>query len=292
MASSATTPNVELFLGTGWEECDTFVRNIRAAAWKEDKLDDDRWIANYASLHLAGKALRWHSRLPPDVRRDWSKLEVALLDQWPSPDNTDDENSIQVPIVPTPAAAPANSNSNSNTMSRASHRGVVKIISLKSNAIFYLGQPDSDGVCTLTREIGDALPVSVDPNANPHNLEMLPNHGKPRHRYSWVGIHWYTPAPLIRSGSASWARIALVDSITMKSSWSEKSHEALITTWDISVGGDIRAAWFQGDQKTLLDAFVDEESSNITIAADFGGYTTTYPTDSESRARLVLQPLT
>ncbi|KAG8894558.1 hypothetical protein FRC00_008764, partial [Tulasnella sp. 408] len=233
------SPLVEIFKGTGWEDCDAFIRNIRAAAWKESKLNDDLWVANYASLHLAGKALRWHSRLPPDVRRDWSKLEVALLDQWPSPDEIGSENSTQVPIVPTPAAAPNNSNSNANAnMNQSPRRGVVKIISLKSNAIFYLGQPKSTGICSITKKIGDALHVSVDPNKNPHNLET--------------------------------------------SSWSQYSHAACITAWDIGVGGDIRPAWFEGDQSTLLDAFIDEDGLDITIAADAMTYNASFR--DESRA--------
>ncbi|KAG8940772.1 hypothetical protein FRC04_005041 [Tulasnella sp. 424] len=86
---------VEFFKGTGREECEIFVRSIRAAAWREDKDDDDRWMANYASLRFAGQALNWHSRLPPDIRRDWSKLEMALLNQWPSLNDDVDDNSAQ-----------------------------------------------------------------------------------------------------------------------------------------------------------------------------------------------------
>ncbi|KAG8910513.1 hypothetical protein FRC01_006291, partial [Tulasnella sp. 417] len=148
-----------------------FVRGIREAAWKEDKVEDDRWIANYASLRFSGKALRWHSRLQPDVRRDWSKLEIALLDQWPAPDVADGEDSAQVPIVPIPAAAPYPSNNPSNsTQNKAPRPGVVKVVSMKSNRIFYLGQPDNAGKCGLTNEISHAL--RVDANANAHTLEL------------------------------------------------------------------------------------------------------------------------
>ncbi|KAG8944548.1 hypothetical protein FRC00_010533, partial [Tulasnella sp. 408] len=103
MASPGTTPNgsayqaypvaqIETFNGTGRKECDTFIRSIRAAAWKEDKLDDDRWMAYFATPYFSGDALSWHSQLPPDIRRDWSKLEMALLGRWPSPEQGDDDD--------------------------------------------------------------------------------------------------------------------------------------------------------------------------------------------------------
>lgn len=72
-----------------------FIRHVRATAWKEEKVEDDRWIANYASLRFSGKALKWHSHLAPDVRRDWSKLEMALLDQWPPLDIAESEDGTQ-----------------------------------------------------------------------------------------------------------------------------------------------------------------------------------------------------
>ncbi|KAG9044256.1 hypothetical protein FS837_008552 [Tulasnella sp. UAMH 9824] len=265
-----------------------FIRSLRAAAWKEDKVEDDRWIANYASLHFSGKALRWHSQLPPDVRRDWAKLEMALLDQWPSPDVADSEDSMQVPIVPTPAAAPHKSNSIATN--QASNQGVIKVVSFDSGKVFYLAQLDSGGKCGLTKEIGSALHVSMDLNTNPHILELSPTHGKPRYRSSWVGIHWLVAEPEIRTGSQHWGRIALVDSITMKSSWTQGPHGARITTWDIAMGGDLRPAWFEDDQETLLDVFIAESGLEITIVADPGGYAARYT--GESRARLVLQPLT
>lgn len=49
-------------------------------------------------------------------------------------------------------------------MSQAPRQGVIKTSSIKSNAIFYLGPPDSEGKCGLTREIGGTPQVSIDIN--------------------------------------------------------------------------------------------------------------------------------
>ncbi|KAG8915558.1 hypothetical protein FRC00_002905 [Tulasnella sp. 408] len=85
----SSPPPVERFKGTGWEECDDFISAIRARALWEGKQRDSAWKADFAAPLFSRKALSWHSRLPEDVRDDWSKLEIALLDRWPAPD--DDE---------------------------------------------------------------------------------------------------------------------------------------------------------------------------------------------------------
>ncbi|KAG8913421.1 hypothetical protein FRC01_004553 [Tulasnella sp. 417] len=76
------TENVQEFKGESWTACSTFIRSIRAAAWKEGKLRDMAWMAELASVYMADKALVWHSRLPDDVQEDWSKLQAAMIDHW------------------------------------------------------------------------------------------------------------------------------------------------------------------------------------------------------------------
>ncbi|KAG8944438.1 hypothetical protein FRC04_001812 [Tulasnella sp. 424] len=83
MSSPGRPEKVNLFKGNSGAECEDFIQNIRETAWKEGKLQDGLWMANFASLHFSGKALKWHSALPLDVRQDWFKQEMALLEYWP-----------------------------------------------------------------------------------------------------------------------------------------------------------------------------------------------------------------
>lgn len=78
---------VERFKGTDWEECDDFVAAVRARALWEGKQRDPAWIADFAAPLFSRTALSWHCRLPQDVRQDWFKLEIALIDRWPPPDD-------------------------------------------------------------------------------------------------------------------------------------------------------------------------------------------------------------
>lgn len=36
---------------------------------------------------FSSSALKWHSFLPLDVRNNWYKLEMALIEQWGTPDD-------------------------------------------------------------------------------------------------------------------------------------------------------------------------------------------------------------
>ncbi|KAG8928200.1 hypothetical protein FRC01_006323 [Tulasnella sp. 417] len=128
----------ERFKGMNWEECHDFIAAIRARALVEGKQRDSAWKADFAAPLFWGKALSWHSRLPDDVREDWSKLEVALLDRWPPPD---DDDVLQ--IQPTPAAAP--SLTRDDNANRPIEDAVKPVIG-GSNTNYYV-KPSAPGVC-------------------------------------------------------------------------------------------------------------------------------------------------
>ncbi|KAG8918190.1 hypothetical protein FRC01_002003, partial [Tulasnella sp. 417] len=80
------------FKGTSWSECETFIQAIREKAWNEGKLRDPAWMADFASLRFSSTALKWHLLLPLDVRHDWYKLEMALLERWGKLDDDEPED--------------------------------------------------------------------------------------------------------------------------------------------------------------------------------------------------------
>ncbi|KAG8923258.1 hypothetical protein FRC01_012992 [Tulasnella sp. 417] len=59
-------------------------------------------MAAYAATQMSGQALRWHMGLPRDVRSDWIKLEVALLDRF-APDELPAAQPMNNPLVPSGA---------------------------------------------------------------------------------------------------------------------------------------------------------------------------------------------
>ncbi|KAG8985120.1 hypothetical protein FRB94_005062 [Tulasnella sp. JGI-2019a] len=84
-ANHATvSPETPTFQGLGGTECERFVLSVRRYALSQRKLRDYGWIADFASCCFTGMVLRWHAKLPLDVRGDWVLLEQALFENWPN----------------------------------------------------------------------------------------------------------------------------------------------------------------------------------------------------------------
>ncbi|KIO19584.1 hypothetical protein M407DRAFT_30775 [Tulasnella calospora MUT 4182] len=143
----SSAPPVENFKGNSWEECDDFILAIHKRAFWEGKQRDSGWMADFAATNFSRKARLWHSRLPEDVRHDWSKLEIALLERW-SPPEDDDEPQIE----PNPAAAPLPNRS--KTADRPLE-GLLKVVLDESNTSYYVRFDDS--VCNLTTDASEAI---------------------------------------------------------------------------------------------------------------------------------------
>ncbi|KAG8960520.1 hypothetical protein FRC00_000144, partial [Tulasnella sp. 408] len=125
---------VDSFRGNNSEECTTFIQAIREAAWAEGKLRDAAWMADLASLYFSSKAMSWHAKLPVEVRQDWFKLEVALVDRWAPADEGDEFTQ------PVPAVAPKTSGADRND---GVMHGVLKAIPDDSQATPSYVQPGS-----------------------------------------------------------------------------------------------------------------------------------------------------
>ncbi|KAG9007694.1 hypothetical protein FRB90_009266 [Tulasnella sp. 427] len=80
---------VPKFRGNDFAECEAFIPAIRKVGFKTDRLRNAGWMADFASLHFVGGALKWHSQLPKDVQEDWNKLVQALLNRWPPHEDDD-----------------------------------------------------------------------------------------------------------------------------------------------------------------------------------------------------------
>ncbi|KIO21304.1 hypothetical protein M407DRAFT_29080 [Tulasnella calospora MUT 4182] len=121
----------------------SFIQAIRSAAWKEGKIRDPAWMADFASLYFSHRALAWHSKLPLEIRQDWFKLEASLVDRWAPADPGEDDG---WQIQPAPAAAPMRA-------------GLLKVVLdpfgtppyVQSNASFYVQFDEVESViCTMT----------------------------------------------------------------------------------------------------------------------------------------------
>jgi hypothetical protein len=90
------------FTGSSSAECSLFIAAIYEEAFEKGKLDDPRWIANFASISFTGKARRWWENLGRDTQQDWRKLEQALStaawDSGPTPYPGRSPNLLPTPL--------------------------------------------------------------------------------------------------------------------------------------------------------------------------------------------------
>ncbi|KAG8933553.1 hypothetical protein FRC01_008296 [Tulasnella sp. 417] len=78
------TPKSEVvFQGINGNECEAFVTGIRELAFAKGKEEDSHWMLHYATIRLRGKALRWHAKLDPSVKKDWDLFVQALFEAYP-----------------------------------------------------------------------------------------------------------------------------------------------------------------------------------------------------------------
>ncbi|KAG8910640.1 hypothetical protein FRC01_006219, partial [Tulasnella sp. 417] len=76
-----------LFTGTGGLTSHEFIRAIRQHAVEAGKSRDEQWMADYASISLAGEALMWFEDLDDETQTDWKLLRRAIISQYPNPED-------------------------------------------------------------------------------------------------------------------------------------------------------------------------------------------------------------
>ncbi|KAG8943246.1 hypothetical protein FRC04_003113 [Tulasnella sp. 424] len=257
MSSPGQPEKVNEFRGKDGAECESFIKSIRETAWKEGKLQDALWMANFASLHFSGKALKWHSTLSLDVRQDWFKQEMALLERWPPPADESDDEEAEAAIVPTPAAASLLP----TQAGKSSDIGIMQFvpISRDENSV-YIAAPDSNGACELTTEVGQALRLRWDRSVDSRSRIL-----------EWVVIDpdTFTPATL---GTAFMPPTL---------------GPFRVKVWRVSSEGQLTPVWTDGVKEIQLEVFRSEPYVYFTVDPD--EYQKENP--MERRGRLVFQPI-
>lgn len=276
----SSSPEIEPFKGTDGEECNSFIRSIRAAAWREGKFDDPRWMAGLASIHFSHKALTWHSKLPLDVRNDWYKLESALLDRWAPSD--DDENQQ---AQPTPPAAPSQSPSSSVDQTSIY---VIKVQGETGKPPAYVCQEEPDNLCILADLKSAALHVRCYSLSGATVLERMDGSVP-----SWLAVHWRPATFNLERGSEDWANVVVVPADTLKPIGVSAETPWKLTAWTVSSSGEVTPVWTGSDNsRKALTATINYENSNLRLIVDpvsyFKGHVH-FPTDE--KAKMILEPV-
>ncbi|KAG8942758.1 hypothetical protein FRC04_003528 [Tulasnella sp. 424] len=121
-------------------------------------------MAAYAAALMSGPALRWHMGLPRDVRGDWRKMEVALLDRF-APD--------QPPAAPSnnptvPSGAPVAPTLCFGRI-RVTETNTGRFVGYMANNIAKKNQYYAH----VPKQLDDALVVQFTPSSSPVTFDLV-----------------------------------------------------------------------------------------------------------------------
>ncbi|KAG8964272.1 hypothetical protein FRC00_002960 [Tulasnella sp. 408] len=78
------------------ESAASLIQSMQRTAFLQNRIEDDRWIAQFASTCFTDLALVWYLGLEKDIQSSWDKLRLALIQQYP----------VRPPRSTVPAAVP------------------------------------------------------------------------------------------------------------------------------------------------------------------------------------------
>ncbi|KAG9040950.1 hypothetical protein FS837_012914 [Tulasnella sp. UAMH 9824] len=87
--AAAAPPQLSLtqwisFSGASNESGVSFVQSVQRIAFMQNRTEDDKWIAQYASTCFADSALEWYLTLEDKTQTSWKKLRLALVQRYPA----------------------------------------------------------------------------------------------------------------------------------------------------------------------------------------------------------------
>ncbi|KAG8922934.1 hypothetical protein FRC01_013436 [Tulasnella sp. 417] len=71
------------FSGRPKESAASLIQSMQRVAFLQNRIEDDKWIAQYASTCFTDSALVWYLGLEKDTRSSWEKLRLALVQRYP-----------------------------------------------------------------------------------------------------------------------------------------------------------------------------------------------------------------
>lgn len=135
------------FHGSKSESSGDFVQFVTRVAFEKCWINDDRWVAQFASTCLNGDALLWYCKLDEEPQGSWKKLRISLLEQYPPHSYTEDSailRQLWTPVLQDDVG---------KTMrdSRTGINGVIEVVGKHANLLGYL-RWDSTGAIAITSQ--------------------------------------------------------------------------------------------------------------------------------------------
>ncbi|KAG9035978.1 hypothetical protein FS837_001790 [Tulasnella sp. UAMH 9824] len=156
------------FHGSQSECSGDFVQFVTRVAFEKCWINDDRWVAQFASTCLNGDALLWYCKLGEETQESWKRLRISLLQQYPPHSHTEDSavlRQLSTPVLEDDIGA-------STPDSRTEINGVIEVVGKHATLLGYL-RWDGRGVIAITPQKDDATVGSVLEHASTQAHQIL-----------------------------------------------------------------------------------------------------------------------
>ncbi|KAG9041151.1 hypothetical protein FS837_012676 [Tulasnella sp. UAMH 9824] len=144
------------FHGSQSQSSGDFIQFVTRIAFEKCWINDDRWVAQFASTCLNGDALLWYCKLDEETQGSWKKLRISLLEQYPPHSYTKDSALLRQLLTP----VLEDDLGKSTPDSRTGINGVIEVVGKHANLLGYL-RWDGTGAIGITSQKDDATVGSV-----------------------------------------------------------------------------------------------------------------------------------
>ncbi|KIO31371.1 hypothetical protein M407DRAFT_19743 [Tulasnella calospora MUT 4182] len=322
MANAEESSNTDIiFRGIDGNECEAFVVAIRDLAFAKDKDEDPNWMLRYATTRLRHKALRWHAKLEPSIRKDWDLFVQALFEEYCLVEEQD-ESGMPTPVWTSTTFSPAPSiitlprNDRHLTTAEPAGSETAQFAPLGGELVplprvydpprpgyqigrllvaYTEGQPGPHYISTskrATSDVREALIVTFIPSSKPHPIGCFNCDNQK------LGVSLCAPDnsdlhPLT-GGSSSDDPIFLYSSQWISDIWSIASDGTLSATLSELVrNSESRGSYIHSEYYSTTAVYVVISGASILFAKDYSTPHATYPKSGLPivRARIVFEPL-
>ncbi|KAG8993229.1 hypothetical protein FRB94_006742 [Tulasnella sp. JGI-2019a] len=152
-------------------ECGRFIVAVRKHAYLHGKQRDDEWITDLVASCVSGDALTWHVTLPTTIKKDWEKLQLALIEEF-SPNARTAKKTLASPPVAAPPQGDA-SGSPKVKVKPAAIYGIIEVQAAELDSRAYISDATNNtGRLFLLHDMKKALYLRSIHSDKPHNLQI------------------------------------------------------------------------------------------------------------------------
>ncbi|KAG9022096.1 hypothetical protein FRB95_000874 [Tulasnella sp. JGI-2019a] len=261
-------------------ECGRFISAVRKHAYFHGKQRDEEWITDLVASSLSGDALTWHVMLPIHIKKDWEKLQRALVEEFCP--------GARIPkkvlVSPSAAINPEDDITIGLSKAQVIPAAIFGVLEVQADELEYSrtyisGSTNNAGRLYLLNDIKIALRLRSVHCDQPHDLQIASYSANGKaiaHTYTFLGVtrgmeemsrnlHEDERFYLTKTTPA-------IDGSPQVSSWKRgRCGETKSAVWLVSPQNDVKVIWDGVELVPLVGAsnsYLDRDKKVIALAVN------------------------